>query len=203
MRLKLIVISLLFLCLLGGSCSPAPDFDSSLKSIVKPYRFSIAQWEFKAIPDALNRLVCGKQEKADDEVQVVAEYFSLLEQIKGLETEIAAINAGNKPSDLALLEVELDRLQQQKTASSSAVERIIAKQIREVLAEQGIYHPLYKYIRLRVGFPPLSFNLEPPPHLLVVSPRDRIESIREVTLQQNISVEEMDSILGVFLIILG
>jgi hypothetical protein len=161
---------------------------------VKPYRFSIARWEFKAIPDAVNRLVCGEREKVGDEVQVVAEYFSLLEQIKSLESEIAAINAGNKAGDLASLEAELDRLQQQKTASSSAVERIIAKQIREVLAEQGIYHPLDKYIKLKVGFPPLGFRLEQPPHLLVVSPRDRIESMREATLQQDLSVEEIESI---------
>jgi uncharacterized protein YdcH (DUF465 family) len=144
--------------------------------------------------DTLHRLVCGKQERVDDEVQVVTEYFSLLEQIKSLESEIAAINAGNKPADLALLKAELNTLQQQKMALADEVERIIAKQIKEALAEQGIYHPLDKYIKLKVGFPPLGFKLEPPPHLLVVSPRDRIESMREVTLQQSLSVEEMESI---------
>ena len=33
--------------------------------------------------------------------------------------------------------------------------------------------------------------MEKPPHLLVVSPRDRIESIREITLVQNLGLEEM------------
>jgi predicted nucleic acid-binding Zn-ribbon protein len=190
----LIIISLLSLCLISGSCSPAPDFDSSLKSIVKPYLFSIARWESRAIPDEVNRLVFGEHEKVDDEVQVVTEYFTLVEQIKSLEWEIAAIDAGNKSGDLASLEAELNRWQQQKAALADKVERIIASQIKQALAQEGIFHPLDKYIRLKVGFPPLGFNLEKPPHLLVISPRDRIESMREVTLQPDLSLEEMESI---------
>jgi len=162
--------------------------------MVKPYRFSIAQWELRAIPNEVNRLVFGKREKVDDEVQVVTEHFSLTEQIKSLESEIAAINAGNKSGDLASLEAELNRLQQQRVALADRVERIIAKQIKEALAEQGIFHPLDRYIRLKVGFPPLDFRLEQPPNLLVVSPRDRIESMREITLQQNLSLEEIEDI---------
>jgi uncharacterized protein YdcH (DUF465 family) len=192
--LKLIAISLLSLCLLSGSCSTAPDFDSSLRSIAKPYLFSIAQWESRVIPGEVNRLVFGKGEKVDDEVQVVTEYFSLVEQIKSLESEITVIKAGSKPGDLASLEAELNRLQQQKVALTDKVERIIARQIREVLAQEGIFHPIDKYIRLKFSFPPLGFKLEKPPHLLVVSPRDRIESMREITLQPDLSLEEMESI---------
>ena len=69
MSIKLIaMISLLLVCFLGGGCAPARGFDSSLKSIVKPYRFSIVKWEFRAIPGEVNRLVFGRQEKVDDEV---------------------------------------------------------------------------------------------------------------------------------------
>ena len=51
-----------------------------------------------------------------------------------------------------------------------------------------------KYIRLKFGFPPVNFILEKPPHLLVISPRDRIESIREITFRQDISLEEIENI---------
>ena len=209
MRLKLVVLILLSLCLLGGSCAPAPDFDSSLKSIVKPYQFSIAQWELKAIPDELKSLTFGKGERVEDKVDMVIEYFSLVEPIKSLKSEIAAINAGYKSGDSASLEADLARLQQQKAALNNEVERIIAQQIREVLAEQGIYNPLDNCIKLRIGFPPLIFRLEPPPHLLVVSPRDRIESMREIHLQQDLSLEAMESIeeqvdkLGVSSLVVG
>jgi hypothetical protein len=209
LRLKLVVLTLLSLFLLGGSCAPAPDFDSSLKSIVKPYQFSIARWELKAISDELNSSTFGKGERVEDKVDIVIEYFSLVEPIKSLEAEIAAINAGYKTGDAASLEADLARLQQQKAALNNEVERIIAQQIREVLAEQGIYHPLDNCIKLRIGFPPLIFRLEPPPHLLVVSPRDRIESMREIHLQQDLSLEAMESIeeqvdeLGVSSLVVG
>jgi len=72
------------------------------------------------------------------------------------------------------------------------LEGTIARQIRETLAEEGIFNPVENW--LRFSFPPLYFKLEKPPHLLVVSPRDRIESIREVLLQADLSREEAEDI---------
>jgi hypothetical protein len=127
--------------LLGGSCVPPPDFDTSLKSIVKPYHFSIVKWESKMIPIKAKQWLSHRQN--DDQMDT---------------------------------------------------ERIIVRQIEETLAQEGIFNPMDRYIRLKVYFPPLDFNLEKPPHLLVISPKDRIETIREITLQPNLSLEEMESI---------
>jgi len=154
----------------------------------------MVKWEFKTLSYEAEQWLFGKHEKIDDQTDTVAEYFSLVEQIKSLESEIAAINADNGQGDLASLEAELNRLQEQRVALAGKVERIIARQIKQALAQQGIFNPIDKYIRLKVGFPPLDFKLEKLPHLLVISPRDRIESMREITLQQNLSLEEMESI---------
>jgi len=194
LKLKLIVISLLALCLLSVSCSPATDFDSCLSAIVKPYRFNFVKWEFEAISYEIGQWLSGNHEKIADPTDTVIEYFSLVEQIKSLEREIAAIAAENQQGDLTSLEAELNRLQEQRMALSSKVERIIASQIKEVLTEQGIFNPVDEYIKLKVNFPPLNFKLEKMPYLLVISPRDRIESIREIPLQQDLSLEEMESI---------
>jgi len=188
------MISLLLVCFLGGGCAPARGFDSSLKSIVKPYRFNIVKWESRAIPDEVNRLVFGGREKVDDEVHVVTEYFSLVEKIKTLNSTIEAVNRGDEHGDLASLRAELNELQEQKKASEDTVARIIVGQIKETLAQQGIFNPFDKYIRLKVTFPPLIFKLEKPPHLLVISPRDRIESMRQIALQQSISLKELEDI---------
>ena len=190
----MIVISLLTLCLFSGSCSPGHDFGYQLDSIVKPYRFSIVKWEFKTIPHEVGQRLFGKDEKIDDQTDTVAEYFSSTKRIKSLESEIAATNANNKQGDLASLEAELKKLQEQRVALASKAERIIAKQIKEVLAQESIFNPIDKYIGLKVNLPPLAFKLEQMPHLLVISPRDRIESMREITLQQNLSPEEMEGI---------
>jgi len=195
LKIRLIATaSLLLVCLLGGSCAFTRDFDARLSSIVKSYRFSIVKWESRAIPHEANQWIFGSYEKIDDEVHVVTEYFSTIERIKTLESEIEIINAGNEQGDLASLEAELNMLQEQKMALKDTVERIIEKQIKKTLAQQDLFNPMDRYVRLKVNFPPLNFKLEKPPNLLVISPRDRIEGIRWITLQPSISLEEIKDI---------
>lgn len=195
MKTKLIVIVCLALvCFPGGGCAHAPDFDTHLVSIVKPYSFNVVQWESKAIPQEVNQWLWGRDEKIDDEAQVVTEYFSAVEQIRTLKSEEEAINTGNGQGDLASIKAELNILQERKLALEDTVEGIIQKQIIETLAQEGIFNPVDEYIRSKVSFPPLNFELEEPPHLLVISPRERIESMREIALQQNISLREIEGI---------
>ena len=143
------------------------------------------------IPHEVSQWFFGRQEKIDDEIGVVTEYFSATERIKTLKSEIGAANAGYQESDLASLEAELNRLQERKTALAGTVERIIEKQIRDTLSQQGIFNPM---IGLKVSFPPVNFKLENPPYLLVISPRERIESMREITLKPDLSPEEIGDI---------
>jgi len=197
LKIKLFLIASLILLMLGVSsagCATAQDFDKRLSTIVKPYGFSTVLWESKTIPHEMNQLVSSQWEKIDDEIYTVTEYFSAAEQIKILKSQIQAINNNNGQGDLATLEAELHTLQERKLALANATERILEKQIKTALAEHDIYNPLDNYIGLKINLPPLNFRLEKPPHLLVVSPRDRIDSIREVTLNQNISLEEMEAI---------
>ncbi len=195
LQTRLIVItSLLAVCLLVGGCASNRGFDTRLNSIVKPYRFSIAKWEFMAIPREVNQWIFDRQEKLDDEIGVVTEYFSSLKRIKTLKSEIQAINAGNRQGDSASLEAESNMLQEQRMSLEGTVERIIEKQIRDTLAQQGIFNPIDKYIRLKVGFPPVNLELGTLPRLLVISPRERIESMRTILLQPSLSLEEIADI---------
>ena len=183
-----IMISLIFFCLLGGSCTPDRALDKRLKSITKPYTFNFVSWEWQAI-----KALCCRDKQTDDEVNKVTEFFSSAERIKSLKSAIAAGNASN-PDSLASLEAELSELQQKNMALTETATRVLERQIRESLFQEGIFHPIDKYIRVKVGFPPVSFEIEDPPHLLVVSPRDKIESMREIALRQDLSVEEMEGI---------
>ena len=47
---SIIFTIVLLIYLFSGSCAPGRDFDTNLNSIVKPYLFSIAGLEFRAIP---------------------------------------------------------------------------------------------------------------------------------------------------------
>ena len=188
---SILFTGLLLVCVLSVSCAPSRRFDAQLKSIVKPHLFSIIRWELRTIPDELNQWVFGRQEKIDDEIGMVTEYFSATNRINALKSEI---KANNSKSDLASLGAELNQLQERKIALEATVERIMEKQIARALAQQGILNPVNRHITLEVNFPPVNFELEKPPHLLVISPRDKIESMREITLQQDISLEVIEGI---------
>jgi len=208
-RRLITVVGLLVVCLFSGGCIPAGDFDANLNSIVRPYSFSIVGWESTAIPCEIGRFLFARDEKVDDEASVVTEYFLLVNQIKALESEIRVITLEGGQDDTDSLEAELSGLQQQKVALGDTVEGILENQIREVLAEQGIFNPADIYTGMRVTFPPVNFTLEKPPYLLVISPRDRIETVRDITLQQNIDLEVMEDIearvdqLGVSSLVVG
>ena len=187
----IIAAGMLSIIFLSGSCTPGQGFDNYLRSIVKPYRFSIAKWEFRTIPHEVSEWIFGRSEEVDDEVRIITEYFHSVERIKALKSEIEAVNAGHKQGDLASLGTELNELQEKRAALDEVVEGITGKQIKEALAQQGIFNPI---IGLKVSFPPLIFKLDKPPHLLVISLRDRIESIRQITLLPSISLKDMEAV---------
>ncbi len=193
--IRLIVIaSLLPFCLFSGGCVPAQSLDTHLDSIVTPYRFNLIRWECRALSHELNQWIFGSSEEIDDEVDVVIEYFCAIERLKTLESETEAVKASSGQGAPALLEAELNMLQEKVRALESKIEGILEKQIKETLAQLGIYNPIENYMSLEINFPPVNFTLEKPPRLLVISPRDRIESIRRITLRQDISLEEIGGI---------
>ncbi|MFC1971481.1 hypothetical protein ACFLV0_06125 [Chloroflexota bacterium] len=195
--LKAGLVFIVMLLLLGShvtGCAPNHDFNSQLKAITKPYRFGVIKWEFNAVGEEIRKVLCDRQNTFDDDNSEVSDYFSAVQQIKQLESEIEANKSGNRQGNLASLEAELGKLRQQNKAIADMVERQLETQIRDILSQQSIFNPLDKYIGSRVGFPPIIFKLGKPPHLLVVSPRDRIESIWRVTLLPAIKLEDMESI---------
>ena len=207
MKTKLIlIVSLLMAGVFIPGCGTTRSFDENLNSIVKPYSFSILTWESRVIPGEIIQWAHGWLENIDDEAVIVTEYFSTVEQLKTLEREIQWVNSGTRQGDPALLENELTMLKERKLGLENTVERIIEKQIKETLAEEEIFNPITS---LKINFPPLNFKLERPPHLLVISPRDSIESIREIILKQDISIDEMEAIedeadrLGVSSLVVG
>ena len=54
----------LLICLLLSSCAPVSDFDDNLKSIVRPYLFSFARWELKALLDEVGQLLDDRKNPA-------------------------------------------------------------------------------------------------------------------------------------------
>ena len=67
--------------------------------------------------------------------------------------------------------------------AEDTVEKLLEGQIKEALAREDVS-----------GFPPVNLRLGELPRLLVISPRDRIESIREIMLLPDVSLEDIEGI---------
>jgi hypothetical protein len=189
---SIITVGLLIAVSLSSGCSTSPNFDARLNAIVQPYRFSIFGWEYKTVFQQVGQWLSGGPEEpteTDNEVEIVIEYFDSVNRIKDLQSEILAANSETAGS--ILMQERLQNLKDKQAALAATVERIIEKQIRETLSDQGIFNPI---TGLTIGFPPVSFKMEELPSLLVISPRDRIESIREIVLQQNLTLKETEAI---------
>jgi hypothetical protein len=193
-KVGLLIAVLMLLFTLMAGCAPRQDFNRHLQTITNPYRFHLAKWEFKALGGEIGQFFSGRHESTDNITSEVARYFDNVGQIQALESEIEAVKAGDQPGDLDSLGDELGRLKQENAEVDNSVARHLETQIRETLSQQGIYNPADKYIRLKVGFPPVSFKLDNPPYMLAVSPRDRIESIREITLLPELDIKDMENI---------
>jgi hypothetical protein len=191
-RLLVLAASWLLFSLVAG-CAPSNDFNRQLRDITGPYRFDLMTYELRALFQETGKLFT-RHGSTDNATAEAATYFANAGRIRLLESEINAVRAGDRSGDLASLESELEERQQQNAGLAVDIERLLETQIREAFSRQGIFNPLDRCISIKIGFPPVNINLAKPPHLLVVSPRDRIESIREVTLLPEMSVADMENI---------
>ena len=185
---------LLSFCLLAVGCAATKDFNKQLSQITGPYRFHVAQWEASTVFNAAKQAICERDRADSVEVAKVNDYFDTVTRIKALKSEIEAIKAGSKTGELASLEAGLAELQQKRDSLVIAAEKVITRQMKDILSQQAIYNPLEKYAGLKINFPPLDFKLEKPPHLLIISPREKIESMREIVLRQEMTTAEMEQI---------
>jgi hypothetical protein len=85
-------------------------------------------------------------------------------------------------------------LNNHQAENTTSQEKLIEERVREAFSSQRIYNPADRVISLKIGFPPVDIYLGKLPHILVVSPRDRIENIKEVMLLPEMDVKDMETI---------
>jgi hypothetical protein len=185
------------------------SFNRQFNRIVKSYIFDIGEWEVVTLSAEISEYLNDETGISSQDTSVVKAYFSNLEEIRRREAEITAIRSGIGQGDLSVLEDELNELLRQNQAMVETVELVLETQVAEALAEHGILNPWEEYTEYQGSFPPVNFILGRPPRVLVLSPRDRIERLRETTLFPDIDLEDMENIetqiseLGVSALVVG
>jgi len=190
------ILSVLLASALGSAltaCAGAATFDARLSEIVEPYRFSYLDWEVQHVLGTGGNSVGGANVKTnpEDGADAVRDYVSLVGRAHSVQSDLDRALANGEDARVDALRAELSTLRAAIDAAEDGVEAIMAAQIRSVLAEQGIRNPADRLVSVGIDFPPIYFTIEPPPYLLVVSPRAHIESVREVLLIQDLDLQTM------------
>ena len=194
LRIKIIALAgMLFLGFIGGGCGSSSGFHARVDSIVQPYNFSVAQWQYQTIIQQVTQAIEERdEEKYEGGSDDVRAYFSLVRGLKNATSRFRASVKGSE--DAGIYAAEMGRLRDLKDALAGNAETGIKRQMQEALADQGIYHPLWKYVGFDVNFPPPNFELVQLPYLLVISPRERIQTVRTNLLRQDMTVPEMERV---------
>jgi hypothetical protein len=201
-RTALILSLLLFLLLIAtsrDSLHPADYFQYRTDSYTGAYRFDWNVYELQTILEKISGLILGTDQPGDmdeeTQVAVVRQYFSLVEGIGRLESEIAIERATEgEEANTANLQAELADLRERRQESENLVENIIRLQVESTLLFQGISLEL-PFFRSS-ALPPVEFEFQSSPDFLIVSRRDRIERIGTVSLQPDLSLSKIEEIEG-------
>ncbi len=159
-----ILLPVLAVTLLPAGCQSA-DRDRRVAEIASPYRFSIAAWEARRLPIEIASLAAADAATDAPASAVVLRYFELGAAYRAAERRQAPA---------------LDEIRAERQALAPAAADVLAAQITEVLID----------LNLGSGsnpWPPVSFVLETPPRLLIVSPRESIRTLQTVNLKQSVT----------------
>jgi hypothetical protein len=191
-------ILLLVLCILPPSDqAPKPTV---WDEIAGPYVFSISEWEFGNFFDkwgySLEQFFIPGKLSEQESVKRVEDYLSLAQNASSLEDTINRYETEGNSSqaDIKSLEAQLAQLKIQEHNLQDQVEAIIEGQISAVLTDQGLAKTIDFIGKFNFLFPPVDFEFEQEPNVLIVSPRDKIELTTTILLRPDLSLEQIEGI---------
>jgi hypothetical protein len=189
-----------FLCciLLVAGCAassggPSPGFDTQYNAIVRPYSFNFARWELATLKSDIQREMHNPLSDSDLTSTAVLRYFALVAEMNSLRSGSNLARAQSGSSEIPPEGDNLNRLETEVSDLKPVVEQTLERQITRVLSDQGIYNP-FNSERLKLTFPAVKFKLEKPLNLLVVSPRDKIERLRDTVIIQDITDSQSEAV---------
>ena len=193
-RKGILTIFVAYLIMLIGS----REFNlSPVDLAVAPYQYSILDWELTHLPDKWTHKIAGlwpinSSATQDEKLTQVEEFFNLGINVHRLEQQTIFLNQtseGQNPQpevDPTLLE-DIGNIKERREFLQASVEETIERAIENTLKEEGL--------SFLIGvFPPVDTVFTKSPHVLILSPRDRIERQQDILLNPGLSELEKEAI---------
>lgn len=193
-RIRFIILILVLLFLLrGDGLSPRDFWRYQVDPFVGPYLFDWWEYEVRTILQKLPSIVRARGSTDEDMVQGVRGYFTLVAEIDRFSSTIQEARARKKSADeIASLEEEREAWERERQRSEDLMENILRQQVEEILIEEGIAFDLP--LLGRQVFPPVEFEFQGSPRLLVISRRDRIETLDRISLVPTLRLAEIEEL---------
>ena len=175
--------------LLPGCVAPQGDIIGGIRAAAAHQSFNLIVWELRHAQDILNAFSTPPPDT--DAIDV---YFDLAARLRNAESNllrILAVEAADSPSALNA-ESERDTLTSELEAAREKATSALKSLVAQAMRDEGLL--VKPPVIDEVLFPPVSFVMESLPRVLVVSPRERIERLTSISLQHDISLEEITNL---------
>lgn len=193
MRLSLITFTLSFFAVLslflGGSVPFSASPVDRVHDFTRPVEFNYLAWTGEAwlVKASQFSLSMPAPLSRTSRYELIAEYFHLVARLERNEIALLQIYANPEITDKENasegLRAERERLQQRYALILPFVESILEEQVSDVLRREGLS-------TLGQALPPVLYHTANVPLALVVSPRDRIVQIANISLIPDLSLEQ-------------
>jgi hypothetical protein len=164
--------------------------DGPIAALGARYDYNIPAWELRHFLGkflyGLGHLFDGGPSPAEEDA-IIRRYFRAGEEIEALDQALTERSAPEAQSRLA-------QVRQERRDLENQVEAILERRLSEMFREQGLTVSPPLFDDWALVFPPVDFEFDSPPQLLVISPRDRIYRQASYTLRHGLAVEEIAAI---------
>lgn len=191
-----IILALLVTGLLIPLGGGVPYRTPSFHSITRPYAFGLVNWSIKNTFDKGMCKIRGSDNYSDlsqeERLELVREYLHMGAEKGYLDfrlMELSNSDTSNKNnSELKSVKAQWQTIIGEMEQIENHTEAIIGHQLQDVLVKEHLC------LLPDISFPPVMFEFEELPHLVIISPRDRIEMLDTLVLRPDLTSEEMTEI---------
>ncbi len=195
-RRWLALLVLVALASAGTAFSQRPQ--DPISRAAGPYRYQDLAWEAQALPPAL-LLSLTPWRQPDPEApatkQHIEEYFAAAREAAAAYQDLRQLVATEPASPRrAAMATGLAERESVRGNLADAAVRALQAQLESVIVAEGLGPGLPDRPALPISWPPVRFVLEPPPRVLIVSPRDRILLERQIPLRPQMTLAEAEAL---------
>lgn len=193
-RKGLLAIFLAYLIVLTG----LSEFNPSPADLaVHPIKYTILNWELAHIPRKWIHQITGflpgaAHKTRSERITQIKEFFTLGIDLRQLERQTLFDDnlAGAQefsPAEATSPTDQITNIKERRQRLQSDVEATIEKELSRILKEENLSSPLGV-------FPPVDVVFTSSPHLLIMSPRSKIERKQDILLQPGLSIPQKESL---------